>query len=413
MSVTIDQSVVEVIKQKLTQPNRKEVEAEDNSHNVGISYGNNLDSNINIMRRTADNNSYRPINTHTLTDKIINPWKRLIRRLIFWYVQPCVNQQTAYNNVNLQAIILLKEALDNTRQQLISSSNEILNQKQLIEKLRIDLNQNQDGIAAMEKQMSSLTSQSARQQIISRRFWLNKNEDAMQEHEYQLSFSQTGEDMIIRYIFNYLHIDSQKCRYLDLGANHAYFLSNTYSFYRDGGAGVLLEANPQLADELRRLRPDDVVINKCLSLNDNQKTDFFIINGDGLSTSNYQAAQECLKNNSELTITQQISVPTITIGTIINEYFKDNAPHILNIDVEGIELDVLKQIDFNQFRPLIIICEMISYRKTLTVGEKNQDIISLMRRHDYIEFAFTGINSIFLDKKSLNKELAHVHQSET
>ena len=55
--------------------------------------------------------------------------------------------------------------------------------------------------------------------------------------------------------------------------------------------------------------------------------------------------------------------------------------------------------DFEKFRPMIIICEMIEYRRGLTVGEKNQEILDFMRSKDYEEFAFTGINSIFIDKR--------------
>jgi hypothetical protein len=42
---------------------------------------------------------------------------------------------------------------------------------------------------------------------------------------------------------------------------------------------------------------------------------------------------------------------------------------------------------------------MIEYSKELTVGGKNQEIIGFMKSAGYEEFAFTGINSIFIDSR--------------
>ena len=69
----------------------------------------------------------------------------------------------------------------------------------------------------------------------------------------------------------------------------------------------------------------------------------------------------------------------------------------MNIDIEGMELAVLKMMNFEKFRPLVIICEMIEYKSVITIGEKNNEILEFMRKNDYQEFAFTGINSIFID----------------
>ena len=231
---------------------------------------------------------------------------------------------------------------------------------------------------------------------------LKKNSVIMRENEkneVKFSFSQSGEDNIIKYIFFRLGRDMKNWTYLDLGANHAVHLSNTYSFYRQGARGVLLEANPELAQELSEQRPDDIVINKCLSEKSGEKLDFYIMNGDGLSSADYEAVNSFIKENPALKIERTVSVESITINEITEEYFHQKAPDIMNIDIEGMELVVLKMNDFEKFRPLVIICEMIEYKNGLTVGEKNREIIDFMQKNDYEEFAFTGINSIFIDKR--------------
>mgnify|MGYP000624144786 FL=1 len=50
-----------------------------------------------------------------------------------------------------------------------------------------------------------------------------------------------------------------------------------------------------------------------------------------------------------------------------------------------------------------MIIEMIPYSKQLVAGQKNQEILRFMQEKGYVEYAFTGINSIFLDMKFYEK----------
>ena len=40
---------------------------------------------------------------------------------------------------------------------------------------------------------------------------------------------------------------------------------------------------------------------------------------------------------------------------------------------------------------------MIHYSENLSVGIKNQELLNFMHSKNYLEYAFTGINSIFID----------------
>ena len=68
-------------------------------------------------------------------------------------------------------------------------------------------------------------------------------------------------------------------------------------------------------------------------------------------------------------------------------------------------MNILNSFDFTKHRPLIMIIETIPYRKHLGVGLKNQKIVDFMESKNYIEYAFTGINSIFLDKEQIAEVL--------
>ena len=240
---------------------------------------------------------------------------------------------------------------------------------------------------------------------------IEKRLDILDTHEWfkslaaesnRLSYSQTGEDMILSMVFALLQIPAPEIFYLDLGANHAKELSNTYYFYQQGARGVLVEANPSLIPELKLHRSNDILLNKCLAEKSGDTIDFYILNNDGLSTFVKESAEAFVQMDSRLAIEQVIQVETITIADIIQKYF-DNAPTLLNIDIEGKEEDILRSIDFATCRPAVIVCEMIPYMPNhlLAALQKNQTIPEIMKQNDYIEYAFTGINSIFIDKNRL------------
>ena len=60
-------------------------------------------------------------------------------------------------------------------------------------------------------------------------------------------------------------------------------------------------------------------------------------------------------------------------------------------------------MDWERFRPLIVIVEMIEYSTELSVGYKDKEIQQFMETQGYIEYAFTGINSIYLDRRKVVK----------
>ena len=98
-----------------------------------------------------------------------------------------------------------------------------------------------------------------------------------------------------------------------------------------------------------------------------------------------------------------VEVDTININTILERYFVQG-PEILSVDIEGESLNALKAMDWNRFRPLIVIVEMIEYSMNLNMDYKDREIQQFMEEHDYSEYAFTGINSIYIDRKRIAKE---------
>lgn len=414
--------------------------------------------NLQVMERTRINTSNRPIPPETgIIKKII---KRVIRKILRWYIEPICIQQTEFNNtvipvsgrvmeiLQYQAIQI--EHLTGMINQLNIKNDELSNTVRLLDdknknnnwmehntKLIQLLNNQIDTLliteSYKEKNISLLTARinelennitlltNQIKELEKNNIYINKQvisifqkltiidkidlpliKDINTHDGEQMTSSQAGEDSIISFILMMLQIPVEQCKYLDLGANHAIKLSNTYRFYSQGARGVLVEANPALIPELKFFRHNDVIVNKCVSTNSNEFIDFYILNGDGLSTPDKEAVDDFIAVNPLIKINNVVKIETITVNDIIDKYL-GCSPTILNIDIEGKDLEILNTIDWDKYRPLIVIAEMIDYRPTLVVNEKNIQMIKFMNSKKYVEFAFTGINSIFIDMEALER----------
>jgi hypothetical protein len=82
----------------------------------------------------------------------------------------------------------------------------------------------------------------------------------------KISYSQNGEDLIIKDLFARTGIN--KPTYLDVGANDPFYISNTYLLYTKGSKGVCVEPNPKLFKKLKRKRPRDICIQSGIAFDE-------------------------------------------------------------------------------------------------------------------------------------------------
>lgn len=205
------------------------------------------------------------------------------------------------------------------------------------------------------------------------------------------SFSQSGEDVIIRYLLkNVLGIN--EISYMDIGTFHPIHLSNTYHFYLEGFSGTCFEPNPKLVETIRKVRPLDDVVNAGIGFGDQEvMADFFILNNPVLSTfSKEEAEKTCLINDNE--IEEVIKIPLIPINWIFKDHIK-SSPSFISIDTEGLEYEIIKSFDLVKYRPPVMCLETVSH-----VDEKKMmDLIELIKSFDYEIYADTFINTIFVE----------------
>ncbi len=208
------------------------------------------------------------------------------------------------------------------------------------------------------------------------------------------SFSQSGEDRIVKFIFEVLGIS--KPTYLDIGAHHPTIINNTYLFYLLGGKGVLVDPNPKWCGIVHNIRPRDVFLNVGVSGLPKKQVPFYIMDSDTLSTFSKEEAERMVcEDDHEIVSVQYVDI--LTPFEIITEYLLGDVDFV-SVDVEGLEIDILKSLDFDKIRPKVFCIETISYSKT-GKGTKNTEIIEFMNNNAYLTYADTYVNTIFVDNE--------------
>ena len=208
------------------------------------------------------------------------------------------------------------------------------------------------------------------------------------------SFSQSGEDLVIAFMAYYLGI--QNVRYLDVGANDPVRLSNTYYFYKKGARGVLVEPNAALCKKLREQRPGDTVVEAGIGVSAAKEADYYVMTFDGLNTFSREEAEHQEKTSGgKIKIREVIKLPLLDINRVMEQHFPGGPPSFLSIDTEGLDLAILRSIDFNKFRPPIICAETL-----ISNSRKNRpEIADFMAKQGYVARGSSFVNTIFVDSK--------------
>jgi len=216
------------------------------------------------------------------------------------------------------------------------------------------------------------------------------------------SFSNDGEDsVLIKYLSRI-----KKGHYIDIGSHKPIKGSNTFLFYLLGWRGICIDPLPSLKNKYKFLRHGDKFINAGVirsNLNSNKEIKFYYYkkNTDN-STFDYERVKE-LKNKFGREPSKIISVNLISINEILSVYEKkfkfDKDIHLLNLDIEGFEIDILNDFFSKNIFPWVICVEEIG----LTADSlKTGNVYNLMREKGYFLGARTFLSSIYINQDRIN-----------
>lgn len=182
------------------------------------------------------------------------------------------------------------------------------------------------------------------------------------DHSFSVSWSQSSEDLALLATLGHI----KNGRYLDIGAHHPTRFSVTRHLFQLGWTGVNVDANVDLLPEFSRQRPRDVSLNYCVGRASEYELSVF--NETAISTVNPAWESRFIQENNLKNSTRL--VPGITLRELLEEYFASKGPDLLNIDVEGADLDVITSGQFEslsfELRPSWVLVESpASLQRTL------------------------------------------------
>lgn len=217
---------------------------------------------------------------------------------------------------------------------------------------------------------------------------------------YHKSYSQCGEDMILSFIF-YKALKIKKPTYLDVGAYDPYEDNNTAIFYENGSTGINVEPNLERYKKIAEKRKLDINLNLGVS-NKEGFADFYVVSSEKMSTLVKPKAEKLFASH-KMSIKSTEKIKVITVNKIIERYCKGICPDLLSLDAEGMDLAILRSINWKKYSPIVICTETASY-STNGNEEKDTRLISYLKSKGYMIYADTRINTIFIKE---NKYINH------
>lgn len=213
--------------------------------------------------------------------------------------------------------------------------------------------------------------------------------------KYEISYSQSGEDLIIKNLFKLLKIDHPS--YLDIGAYHPKNLNNTYIFYKSGSTGINVEPNKEMWEKFESQRTKDKNLNIGIGEKEGS-LDYYVLNAPTLNTFSAEEAHEYeVKHGYKIIEKRKVEVKTVE--QVINEHNNGLFPDFLSIDTEGLDLEILKSINWKKKGPKVICVETASFSNDRS-SSKNKDVERYLNTVGYDVFADTYINTIFVDRNA-------------
>jgi FkbM family methyltransferase len=137
--------------------------------------------------------------------------------------------------------------------------------------------------------------------------------------------------------------------FVEVGANDPKSLSQTWFLEKMGWRGVLVEPLPDLAEALRRERPNSMVFEAAVSAPEKTgEADFHVAGA-------FSSLDQNVKDNA-VEYGTVLRVKVVTLDSILEEA-KIRKVDFLSVDTEGTEVDVFLGFDFGRYRPALVLVE--------------------------------------------------------
>jgi FkbM family methyltransferase len=200
------------------------------------------------------------------------------------------------------------------------------------------------------------------------------------------SYTQEGEDMILLRLFG----SQRDGFYVKVGAHHPYRFSNTCVLAMRGWRGINIDADARAIEAFQRDRPDDV--NLALGFSDKAgQFTLYVFFDPALNTIDPDLARE-REELAEYRLLARQNTAVERLDSILRHHLPDGRSiDLLNVDVEGRDLEVLRSNDWQCFRPRCVVVEARVRDITNIATEPTH---SLLKGHGYNDLFAKTVNTL-------------------
>lgn len=168
------------------------------------------------------------------------------------------------------------------------------------------------------------------------------------------SYAHFGEDLVVLSLLRDKLPGAKGC-YIDVGAFDPILHSNTYLLYQHGWRGLNIDASPDRLARFASTRPGDTNVVAAVS---DAVREMVFLEYPTSGTSRAIAPDDPIRTNA--LGEQPTSVTpcrTRTLTDLLEQYDPVEGIDFLNVDCEGLDLDVLRGLDWTRWTPRIIAVE--------------------------------------------------------
>ena len=200
------------------------------------------------------------------------------------------------------------------------------------------------------------------------------------------SWSQEGEDMVLLRIFD----GKKNGFYVEIGAHHPKRFSNTYLFYRRGWTGINIDAMPGSMRLFKKWRPRDTSLGVGVAQH-TDTLDYYIFNEPALNGFSPELSQKRDQASNPYSVIDIVKVDVFPLREILNRHLGERDIDFLSVDVEGLDLDVLKSNDWSKYRPKLVLSEVLGS----SLHDLDKDpLVKFMEQQCYVVYA-KQVNTVF------------------
>jgi FkbM family methyltransferase len=210
-----------------------------------------------------------------------------------------------------------------------------------------------------------------------------------------ISYAQNMEDVVLCRLIELV----PKGVFVDVGAGHPILENPTYALYQAGWRGVNVEPMAREAAMFADERPDDVTLQVALGSEPGKITLFEApLENRGATTFDVKTVELYRADGQRF---DEFEVEVVTLKSVVEQQ-KLSQIHVLKIDVEGMEREVLLGADLATIQPWVVVVEATAPNSQVATHEQWEPLVL---QAGYALALFDGLNRFYV-----RCDLTEVHQ---